>query len=108
MRPVVETPRLARCSSAPEVLEARRRKFGVPHRVLDVAVSEVSLQCPRVVPSVCQGVTTGMPEHVWVRLEPKPSLVSRSLGHAREPCGGEGRSAFRGEHEGRLRLLLPL
>jgi hypothetical protein len=28
---------------APEVLEARRRQFGVPHRVLDILVPEVIL-----------------------------------------------------------------
>jgi hypothetical protein len=37
---------------SPEVLEPCRRQFRIAHRVLDVAVSEVSLQGPRVVPSV--------------------------------------------------------
>ena len=34
----------------PEVLESGRRQLGVAHRVLDVAVSEVGLQGPSVVP----------------------------------------------------------
>jgi hypothetical protein len=41
---------------SPKVLEARRRQFRVAHRVLDVAVSEVSLRCPGVMPSVRQRV----------------------------------------------------
>jgi hypothetical protein len=49
--------RLRRKSGPPKVLEPCRRQFRVAHRVLDVAVSEVSLKCPRVVPSVRQRVT---------------------------------------------------
>jgi hypothetical protein len=48
----------------PEVLEAGRRQFGIAHRVLDVAVPEVSLQRPRVVPSVGQSVTASVPLRV--------------------------------------------
>jgi hypothetical protein len=44
--------RLRRKSGPPEVFEARRGEFGVAHRMLNVTVSEVSLQCPRIVPSV--------------------------------------------------------
>ena len=47
-------PRLGAPLDAPKVLEARRRPLSVANRVLDVAVSEVSLQRPRVVPSVRQ------------------------------------------------------
>jgi hypothetical protein len=37
----------ARWLSTPEVLETIRRQLGVANRVLDVAVAQVSLQCPR-------------------------------------------------------------
>ena len=39
-------------SVAPEVLEPRRRQFGKAHGVLDVAVAEIGLQRPRIVPLV--------------------------------------------------------
>jgi hypothetical protein len=38
--------------SAPEILEAIRRKLGVAHGVLDVLVAEPSLQRPGVVAGV--------------------------------------------------------
>jgi hypothetical protein len=43
-RPEIWAP-LAKCHEwlAPEVLEARRRQLGVPHRVLDILVPEVIL-----------------------------------------------------------------
>jgi hypothetical protein len=40
----------------------------VPNRVLNVFVSEVRLQRPRVVASVGECVATGMPQHVRMRL----------------------------------------
>ena len=46
--------------------------------MLDVSVPEVGLQGARVVPLVSQGVAAGVPEHVWVRLEP------RALNHSGE------------------------
>src|SRR5262249_53384742 len=48
--------------SAPEVLEPVRRQLGVPHRVLDILVSEISLQGASVVPPVRQGEATGVPQ----------------------------------------------
>jgi hypothetical protein len=100
--------RLRRKSGPPKVLEARGRQFRVAHRVLDVAVSEVSLQGPRVMPSVRQRVPTGVPEHVRVGLEAKPRLDASPLDHPREPCRGERRSALRRKDEGRLGLLFAL
>ena len=48
----------------PEVLEPSRRQLGVSHRVLDVAVAEVSLQRSRIVALVGQRKTTGVAQHV--------------------------------------------
>jgi hypothetical protein len=67
----------------PEVLEAGRRQFGIAHRVLDVAVPKVGLQCPRVMSPVGERVATGVPEHVGVGLEPE---LGPRCPHAR-PCG---------------------
>src|SRR4029450_8773700 len=47
--------------SAPEVLEPMRRKLGVAHRVLNVLVTEIRLQCACVVASIGQGLAAGMP-----------------------------------------------
>src|SRR6476469_4566933 len=50
--------------SSPEVLEPVRRQLGVAHRVLDVAVTEVSLQRSRIVALVGQRKATGVAQHV--------------------------------------------
>ena len=76
--------------------------------MLNIAVAEVCLQGPRVVSLVGQRVAAGVPEHVRVRLEGKLGLDPCPLDHAREPGGAEGCPALRGEHEGRLGLLLAL
>ena len=60
--------------SPPEVFETIRCQLGVAHGVLDVAVAEVGLKCPRVVPLVGQRVAAAVPQHVRVAL--KPSLAS--------------------------------
>jgi hypothetical protein len=52
------SPRL----NSPKVLEARRRQLSVANRMLDVAVTEVSLQRPRVMSSVGQSVAAGVLE----------------------------------------------
>jgi hypothetical protein len=54
----------------PKVLKAGRRHLCVAYRVLDVAVSEVSLQGSSVVASVGQGVAAGVPEHLCIPLSP--------------------------------------
>ena len=76
--------------------------------MLDIAVSKVSLQCPRVVPSVRQSVPAGVPKHVRVGLEAKPCLLPCTLDHAGEACRAERCPSFRGEHERRLGLLFAL
>src|SRR6516165_10413715 len=94
--------------SPPEILEPRRRQLRVAYRVLDVAMAQVSLQCPCVVPFACQSVAAGVPKHVWVGLEAELGLSAGPLDHASEPCSAEGCSTFRCEHERRLGLLFSL
>jgi len=69
---------------------------------------QIGLQRSRIVPLVGQRIAAGVPEHVRVRLEAEPRLSSRPLNHAGETCGRKRRTAFRGEYEGRLGLLLAL
>jgi hypothetical protein len=64
--------------SCPEILEPARRQLGVSHRVLDVAVAEVSLQRPRIVALVRQRKTAGVAQHVWVSLELEASRRTTS------------------------------
>jgi len=97
-----------RLSIAPEILEARRRKLGIAHGVLDVLVSKVSLKGTGIVALVGQGEAAGMAQHVRVRLEAELGGLAGTLDHAREPGRAEGRAALGCEHEGRLGLLLAL
>jgi hypothetical protein len=53
----------------PEVLEPIRIQLGVAHRVLDVAVAQISLQRPRIVALVGQDEVAGVPEHMRMNLE---------------------------------------
>lgn len=71
-------------------------------------MSKVRLQRARIVTPICQCVSTGVPQHVGMRLEGELCLDPGPLDHAGKPCGAEGRSPFRREHKGRLRLLLAL
>lgn len=93
---------------APKILEPRRRQLGVPHRVLDVFVAEIGLQCPRVVPVVGELVTAGMSQHVRVGLEAKLGFDPRPLHHPGKSGRAKRRAALRGEHKGRRRRLLAL
>ena len=69
---------------------------------------EISLQGAGVVSLVCKRIAAGVPEHVWMSLEPWTRLSARPLNHAGEACGAERRSTLLREHEGRLGLLLAL
>ena len=46
--------------SSPKVLEPIGRQFGVANRVLNVAVAQVGLQCPRIVALAGQREATGI------------------------------------------------
>ncbi len=62
--------------------------------MLDILVAEIRLQRPRIVPSVGEGVATGVPEHVWMGLETELRLDGCPLDHPSEASGGERRSTF--------------
>jgi hypothetical protein len=71
-------------------------------------MAKVSLKSPCVVASVRERVTTGVSKHVRVGFEAKFCLDARPLHHAGEASRRERCAPLRGEHEGRLRLLLAL
>ena len=48
----------------PKLLELRRRKLGVPDRVLDVPMTEPCLQRPRVMTGIRQCIAAGVAQHV--------------------------------------------
>jgi hypothetical protein len=71
-------------SAPPEILEPRRRQFGVPHSVLDVVVAEIGLQGAGVV-----ALAAGMAQHVQVELERHSGFDAGPFHHPREPGGRE-------------------
>src|SRR5215469_17712884 len=85
-------------SLTPKVLKSRRRELGIAHRVLDVAVTEISLQRTGVVSPVGQCVAASMPQHVGVRLKAKLGLDPDPLHHPGKAGSGERRPTLRGEH----------
>ena len=58
--------------------------------MLNVAVPEIGLQRSCVVPLVGERISTGVPEHVGVRLEGKLRLDPCPLDRAGETGGAEG------------------
>jgi hypothetical protein len=52
----------------PKVLESIGRQLGIPNRVLDIAMVQVSLKGACIVPLVGQGEATGVPKHMRVNL----------------------------------------
>ncbi len=57
--------------------------------MLDILVAEICLQRPRIVPSVGEGVTASMPQHVRVWFEAELRLDPCPLEHPGEAGGGE-------------------
>jgi hypothetical protein len=104
----LQRPEICIPSVPPKILETRWAQFSVPHRMLNVAVAEISLQRPRVVAFVGQRVAASGPEHMRVRLEGELCLPACTLDHPGKPGGAKGCPALRCEHEGRLGLLLAL
>jgi len=92
---------------APEVLEPIRRKLGVANRVLDVLVSQVSLQGSGIVALVGQREAAGMPQHVRMSLTTELGGLASTLHRPGKASGRERRATLGGEHKGRLGILLP-
>src|SRR5258708_31583021 len=70
-------------SSPPEAVETVRRQFAVPHRVIDVAVTEIVLERAGVDAIVGQFVTCAVPKHVRVSFEAE---VRFGAGPLHQPC----------------------
>src|SRR5215467_10096688 len=93
-------------SIVPEVLEAGRRQLGVAHRVLDVAVPEISLQRTGIDAVIGEFEAAGVPQHVRVHWETETSREAESSDHLAEARRRERRSALRREDERRYPILL--
>jgi len=83
-----------RCWLLPEVLEPIRCQLGVSDCVLDVAMAEPSLQRPRVVPCIGQGIATGVPEHVREAAEGHAGVLADALDQLPEGFGSHGAAAL--------------
>ena len=75
-----------------------RAQLGVSHGVLNILVSEPSLERPRVVPSVSERIATAVSQHVGVHGERRlragtnPAKQRMSLAHSGKLSGGMHRS----------------
>ena len=78
----------------PKVLEPRRRHLRIPHRVLDISVTKISLQRSGVVTTIRQRIAARMSKHVRMRLEAKLRLDPCSLNHPSKAGRGERRSTL--------------
>jgi len=67
--------------------------------VLNVAVTQVGLQCPRIVALIGQGEAAGVPEHVGVNLEAELGSDAGALDKPCEAGRAEGRTPLRREYE---------
>ena len=77
-------PRSAADSVAKEFLKPLRRQGSIACRILNVAVTEISLDRTCVVAIIGQLVAAGVAEHVGMRLDPEISRDGCPLNHARE------------------------
>src|SRR6516165_6525338 len=87
-------------SIPPKVLEAVGRQFGVPDGVLDVLVSKVVLQGPRVVTIVGQLKPASMAKHVRVDGEWHLGGLPEALDEPVETDGTDGPAALGNEYVG--------
>jgi hypothetical protein len=55
-----------------------RSQRGVPRRILDIAVAEISLDCPGIVAVIGELVAAGMPKHVGMGLNTQLAATARS------------------------------
>jgi hypothetical protein len=64
---------------APKIFEPLLTEFGVASGVLDGAVPEPILNCPRIVALIGQWVTARMPQHVHMNLEWEAGTLGDAL-----------------------------
>src|SRR5262249_4883874 len=93
------------CLIAPEVFEPVRRQLGVAHRVLDVLVPEPSLQRPRVVTGIGQGIAAGVPQHVREDREGHSRTLPEACEQRAEALGRHRAAALGGKDVRRCLLL---
>jgi hypothetical protein len=98
--PDIDAQKIDHALLPPEILKPGRRELRIADRVLDVFVTEIRLQRPRIVTLVCQRVPAGMTEHMRVGLERKLRFVARPFNHAVEARRGEWGGSLGGEHKG--------
>jgi len=89
---------------SPKVFETRWREFRISHRMLNIFVAEIRLQCARVVAPIRQCITARMAQHVRVHTELELSLDAQPRDHLGEARAGERCAPLRHEHERRLAL----
>ena len=89
----------------PEVLEAGRRQFGIAHRVLDVAVPEVSLQRASIDAVIGELEATGVSQHVRVHWETESGCNAKPRDHLAKARRRERRAAL-GRKDKRRRWVL--
>ena len=92
-------------SITPEVFESIRRQLGIAGGVLDVAVSQVLLDRPRILPVVGQFVPGGMAKHMWVNLKRDASLAPSPIDDLAYRIDGERSLALADKHVGCLRIV---
>src|SRR5262249_22245002 len=86
--------RVTHQSILPEVPEAGGRKLGVAHRVLDILVPEVVLQCPRVVAVIGKFEPAGVAKHVRMHAEWHLGGLPEPRNHPAQASGAHRRSAL--------------
>jgi hypothetical protein len=79
--------------------EPSRRQLGVAHRMLDRLVAKIGLDRLGIDTVVGQLEPAGVAEHVRVDLHIEASSLASALDHRLKAALGEGRAAFRSEHE---------
>jgi hypothetical protein len=67
--------------------------------MLDVAMSKISLQRPRIMSGISQRKAAGMARHVWMRLEIEAGGGAGPLDHLGEAGSRERRAALAYKHE---------
>ena len=89
---------------APEILEPICRQFSVAGGMLNVAVPQIMLDRPRVLPVVGQLVAGGVAQHVRMDRELDAGLASGSTDDLAHRIGAERRLALAHEYVGGVRV----
>ena len=92
-------------SITPEVFESIRCQLGIAGGVLDVAVSQVLLDRPRILPVVGQFVSCGVAQHMWVNLERDAGLAPSPVDDLAYCIDGERSLALADKYVGRVRVV---